>query len=97
MNCNDGGIYVVTADCNAQYTGKTIDFGQRMKEHLQTSKQSSIHKHKNDCDKCYTYHDFKVTFVESYQDRGKYTLSEREFLWNWRMRGSINLQKTLKA
>ena len=97
LNCNDGGIYVVTADCNAQYTGKTIDFGQRMKEHLQTSKQSSIHKHKNDCDKCYTYHDFKVTFVESYQDRGKYTLSEREFLWNWRMRGSINLQKTLKA
>ena len=97
LTCNDGGIYVVTADCNAQYTGKTVNFGQRLKEHLQTSKQSSIYAHKQTCDVCFTLHDFKVTFVESYQDRGKYTLSEREFLWNWRIRGSINLQKTLKA
>ena len=97
LTCNDGGIYVVTADCNSQYTGKTVDFGQRMKEHLQTSKQSSIYLHKENCDICFTLHDFKVTFVESYQDRGKYTLSEREFLWNWRIRGSINFQKTLKA
>ena len=97
LNCNNGGIYVMSAACSAQYTGKTVHFGTRMKEHLKTSKQSSIHKHKQSCNICYTMHDFKVTYVESYHDRGKYTLSEREYLWNWRVRGSINLQKTLKA
>ena len=112
LNCNNGGIYVVSAACSAQYTAcsaqytsfmrapnctKTVQFGARMKEHLKTSKQTSIYKHKQSCPVCYTAHDFKVTYVESYHDRGKYTLSEREFLWNWRVRGSINLQKTLKA
>ena len=97
LNCEDGGIYVMSASCSAQYSGKTIHFGKRMKEHLHTSKQSSISVHKNACHICYTTHDFKVTYVESYHDRGKYTLSERELLWNERMRGSINLQKTLKS
>ena len=87
----------MSASCSAQYSGKTIHFGKRMKEHLHTSKQSSISVHKNACHICYTTHDFKVTYVESYHDRGKYTLSERELLWNERIRGSINLQKTLKS
>ena len=27
LNCNDGGIYVVTGACSSQYTGKSVHFG----------------------------------------------------------------------
>ena len=40
--------------------------------------------------------DIQVQFLENVWDRGKYSLSEREYLWNKRMKGSINVQKTLK-
>ena len=97
LRCTDGGIYVVTGSCDSQYTGKTVDFYQRFREHFCTSKSSTVYKHKQSCAKCYIPQDFSVTFVESLSNRGKYSLSEREHLWNFRIKGSMNVQKTLKA
>ena len=94
-NCNQGGIYIASGICSAQYTGKTVYFGTRMKEHLKTSKSSSVYCHMKDCHMCNSANDFEVTFVENYHNRGKYSLSEREYLWNSRIKGTINLQKTL--
>ena len=37
-----------------------------------------------------------VHFLENVHSRGKYTLSEREFLWNKRLGGEINIQKILR-
>ena len=48
-------------------------------------------------DKCNGLGDCSVSFMEHYWDRGKYTLSEKEYLWNHRMKGSLNVQKTLKS
>ena len=97
LNCNDGGIYIVIAGGSGQYTGKTIHFGIRGKEHFQPSKLTSVYQHMQECNRCSQVKDFSVTFVESYQARGKYSLSEREFLWNNRMKGVINAHKTLKS
>ena len=97
VNCDNGGIYAVQGACNAQYTGKTVKFGNRFIEHFSTSKTSAVYCHKQQCHKCYLTSDFEVTYIENYQKRGKYTLSEREFLWNQRVKGTINAQKTLKA
>ena len=33
--------------------------------------------------------DFDITFMEHYLGRGKYSLSERELVWNKRVQGSI--------
>ena len=97
LNCDNGGIYIVQGSCNAQYTGKTVKFGKRFSEHFSVSKTSAVYCHKQECHKCYVVSDFNVTFVENYQKKGKYTLSEREFLWNQRIKGTMNVQKTLKA
>ena len=70
-------------------------FGTRIKEHLKSSKGSAIYFHMKDCYMCNDAKDFEVTFVENYQNRGKYSLSEREYLWNSRIKGTINLQKPL--
>ena len=97
LNCSQGGIYVVTGSCQSQYTGKTVDFCKRFREHFSTCKSSSVYQHQRSCVKCYIPNDFNVTFVENLSTRGKYSLSERELLWNFRMKGSMNVQKTLKA
>ena len=97
LRCTDGGIYVVTGACHSQYTGKTVDFCKRFKEHLSTSKSSTVYQHKTKCARCYIPQDFRLTFVENLFSRGKYSLSEREYLWNYRIKGSMNVQKTLKA
>ena len=94
LNCGNGGIYVINGACSAQYTGKTIHFGVRAKEHFRY-KSTAIYSHIQNCDVCKSVSDFKLTFVENYLKRGKYSLSEREFLWNNRIRGSINTHKTL--
>ena len=94
--CTNGGIYVVDASCSGQYTGKTTIFGTRAKEHF-VQKSSSVYTHKQHCQVCMNIMDFKITFVESYLRREKYSLSEREFLWNFRIKGSINTQKTLNS
>lgn len=94
LNCKNGGIYIIDGACSAQYTGKTIHFGVRSNEHFSQG-NTSISTHMRECNTCNDITDFKMTFVEDLLKRGKYSLSEREFLWNDRIRGSINAQKTL--
>ena len=47
------------------------------------------------CDSQPTPEDVKIQFLENVWDRGKHSLSEREYLWNRRFKGDINVQKTL--
>ena len=96
ISCNDGGIYVVRGKCNSQYCGKTINFGVRTEQHLM-SKSTSIYHHKQSCTDCNNVGDFDITLVENLSSKGKYSLSEREFFWNNRIKGVINIQKTLKS
>ena len=96
LNCSNGGIYAVEGKCSDQYTGKTtVDFSNRMYEHLCKQKSSSVYKHNINCSQCNVIGDYKISFIEDYRNRGKYTLSEREYLWNYRIKGIINGQKTL--
>ena len=97
LSCRNGGIYVVEGKCSAQYTGKTVHFGQRGSEHFYKSKLSTIYNHQQTCSQCNEYKDFTMSYIEDYKNRGKYSLSEREYLWNHRMKGSINVQKTLRT
>ena len=94
-SCRDSGIYMVTCKCDEQYVGKTtVQFNKRLNEH--TTKNTSVKEHLDKCDAGPTKEDINVQYLENMWDRGKYTLSEREYLWNRRMKGSINVQKTLK-
>ena len=97
ISCNEGGIYIIQGVCSGQYTGETINFGNRCLEHFKTSKTSAIYDHMRDCQQCSSVKDFSVTYVESYLSRGKYSLSEREMLWNERIKGVMNVHKTLKS
>ena len=97
LSCTDGGIYLIRGAYDSQYTGKTVHFSTRSHEHFSTSKSSAIYQHKQKCNSCNATNDFEMTLVENYHNRGKYCLSEREYLWNSRIKGTINVQKTLKA
>ena len=97
INCDNGGIYAVQGSCKDQYTGKTVTFSKRISEHLTTDKSSTVYGHKKDCHVCYHIKDFKITYLENYHTRGKYSLSEREYLWNHRLKGTMNIHKTLKS
>ena len=97
LSCTDGGIYIVKGACDSQYTGKSVHFSQRFIEHFHTRKPTAIYQHKKQCTNCVETNDFEVSLVESCHNRGKYSLSEREFLWNSRIKGTMNVQKTLKA
>ena len=94
LTCNDGGIYVIEGACTGQYSGKTVVFGNRSFEHFKKSKKTSIYDHMRECQMCNSVKDFSV---ENFLSRGKYSLSEREMLWNERIKGLINVQKTLKS
>ena len=96
LTCVNGGIYVYEGPCKDQYTGKTtVYFGTRTDEHLRKQKTSSVYKHREKCRQCNGTSDFSMSLIEDYTKRGKFTLSEREYLWNFRMKGVINDQKTL--
>ena len=96
LTCQNGGIYVFEGVCMDQYTGKTtVPTSTRMLEHLRRQKTSSVYKHRRNCRQCDGMNNFKCSIVEDYRNRGKYTLSEREYLWNYRIKGVINHQKTL--
>ena len=97
ISCNEGGIYVIQGVCSGQYTGKTINFGNRCLEHFKKSKVTAINDHMRNCQQCNCVKDFSVTYVENYFSRGKYSLSEREMLWNERIKGTVNVHKTLKS
>ena len=95
LTCANGGIYVYDGACMDQYTGKTtVPYGTRTNEHVRRQKTSSVYKHREKCTKC-TEGNFSISFIEDYRKRGKFTLSEREYLWNSRIKGVINDQKTL--
>ena len=97
VSCKDSGIYRVTCPCSAAYTGKTTtSFTQRFKEHFQINRESSIQEHTKKCRLGQNKEDFKIQFLERISKRGKHTLSEREYLWNERLGGEINVQKILK-
>ena len=93
--CCNSGIYLITCKCEEQYVGKTtVSFRKRFTEH--GSKNTSVKEHLNICTTKPTTDDITIQFVENVWNRGKFSLSEREFLWNRRFKGSINVQKTLK-
>ena len=97
LTCRNGGIYIYEGgECVDQYTGKTtVPTGTRFLEHLRRQKTSSVYKHRLSCRQCQGSVNFKCSIVEDYRGRGKYTLSEREYLWNYRIKGVINSQRTL--
>ena len=86
----------MTGVCSSQYTGKTVHFGGRGTYHFHTN-TTAISDHQRVCNQCSSPGNYCMTFVENYLSRGKYSLSEREMLWNTRIRGSINAQKTLRS
>ena len=61
------------------------------------SKNTTVNQHINSCTENSTNADVKVQFLENVWNRGKYSLSEREYLWNRRMKASINIQNKLKT
>ena len=79
LNCNNGGIYVVTGGCDQQYTGKTTTpYSNRTYEHFCKCKSSAIYTHQRNCDKCVNGDDCSVVFVENYLNRGEiYSFWER--------------------
>ena len=94
--CYNSGIYGITCKCVGQYSGKTtVGFNKRYPEHWKSG-SSAVHKHLQH-HKC-TNNPSEVTmqFLENVWGRGKYSLSEREYLWNRRLKGVINIQKTLR-
>ena len=94
INCKHSGIYAITCKCIDQYSGKTtVMNGKRFKEHW--SKGTSVKQHLTTCKSNPTPGDVKVQFLENVWDRGKYSLSEREFLWTKRLKGTINVQKVI--
>ena len=94
IGCKNSGIYAITCKCIDQYSGKTtITNGGRFKEHC--TKCTSVHSHLQSCKSRPSVSDIKVQFLENVWDRGKYSLSEREYLWNKRLKGNINIQKTI--
>ena len=60
-------------------------------------KNTTVKEHLDSCKSNPTTNDVKIQFLENVWDRGKYSLSEREYLWNKRLKGTINIQKTIKA
>ena len=94
-SCKDSGIYLITCKCKEQCIGKTtVTFQQRFKEHM--SKKTAVKEHINGCRLKPTTQEMKIQLVENVWNRGKYSLSEREYLWNYRLKGDINIQKTMK-
>ena len=94
--CYNSGIYGITCKCVGQYSGKTtVGFNKRYPEHW-NSVGSSVHKHLQHGKCTNDPNEVKMQFLENVWGRGKYSLSEREYLWNRRLKGVINIQKTLR-
>ena len=98
LNCENCGIYKISCPCLGLYTGKTTTyFGNRFNEHFDSSRSSSVFEHSKSCLVGKHKDQYSIQFLENVYVRGKYTLSEREYLWNERLRGIINIHKTLKG
>ena len=93
--CGNSGIYGITCKCVGQYGGKTtVGYNKRYPEHWHL-KGSAVFKHLQHSTE--NMSDVKMQFLENVWSRGKYSLSEREYLWNRRLKGVINVQKTLRS
>ena len=98
QGCKRSGIYCISCGCTVQYTGKTsVPFNKRFPEHFGKDKGSAVFEHTKECNKGKSMSDFTIQFLENVWNKGKYSLSEREYLWNHRLKGSLNIQKTLKS
>ena len=98
LNCENCGIYRIICPCSSAYNGKTTtEFGKRFPDHFKTYRESSVFEHTKTCPLGKNKEQFKIYFLENCLNRGKYTLSEREYLWNERLGGEINIQKILKS
>ena len=98
ISCVDSGIYAITCECASQYTGKTtVKFTGRFPEHFLKNKGSSIFEHTQQCTQGRSVTGYTIQFLENVCNRGKFSLSEREYLWNHRLKGSLNIQKTLRS
>ena len=96
LNCDNCGIYRILCPCTAAYSGKTTtQFGKRFDEHFQIYRESSVLDHSKVCALGRSKELYTIQFLENCLSRGKYTLSEREFLWNIRLGGELNVQKVL--
>ena len=97
LNCGNCGVYCICCACLALYTGKTTTFySNRFDEHF-TTPGSAVFDHMKHCQVGKNKDDYKIQFLENMYSRGKFSLSEREYLWNERLRGIINIQKTLRT
>ena len=98
LGCKRSGIYCVTCNCQEQYTGKTtIPYTKRFSEHFKKDGGSAVFGHSVRCNEGKSMGDYTIQFLEDVWSRGKYTLSEREHLWDHRIKGSMNIQKILKT
>ena len=96
INCLNSGIYGITCKCKEQYEGKTtVTNCVRYNQHW--TNNTTFKEHLNLCKSNPTVDDVKIQFLENVWNRGKYSLSEREYLWNKRLKGTINIQKTLRT
>ena len=94
--CYNSGIYGITCKCVGQYSGKTtVGFGKRYPEHWKSG-SSSVHQHLQHRKCTENPNEVKMQFLENIWGRGKYSLSEREYLWTRRLKGVINIQKVLR-
>ena len=75
--------------------GRTIKFRDRFQRHLAPSGQSALKQHLEICEgeNVNLKSNFSFKLLEDMHARGKYTLGEREDLWIWKTRPSINIQK----
>ena len=98
LSCTRSGIYCINCKCVVQYTGKTtVPYNKRFPEHFAANKGSAVFQHTTECNKGKSMSEYTIQFLEDVWNRGKYSLSEREYLWNHRLKGSLNIQKTLKS
>ena len=98
LGCERSGIYCVTCSCQTQYTGKTtVPYRKRFSEHFMKDSKSAVFGHTAKCNEGKSMGDYTMQFLEDVWSRGKYTLSEREHLWDHRIKGSMNIQKILKT
>ena len=94
--CYNSGIYGITCKCVGQYSGKTtVGFNKRYPEHWKSG-SSAVHKHLQHRKCTNNPNEVKMQFLENVWGREKDSLSERECLWNKRLKGVINIQKTLR-
>ena len=64
LSCNEGGIYVISAACSGQYTGKAVHFGNRNIYHFHIN-TTAISDHQRHCNQCSSPSSYSVTFVEN--------------------------------